>query len=388
MPQNLTATTTHNSSSSSSRSFHSVTNMAGRGGRERLALPKNNGHRKLSTTTAKPASEPAPVRDFFLDNLGKVFLGAIAMVIATLVRSSYGGSNMKAVKEALEEDAAIDPLELDELRQANSELTPAVFRAVMKDIYSHSSAASGRMLYEDFVKIVRTTLIREKGEGCTIGMGHLLDRVVIATLQDKLKKQQQQNDAAKNSTLSVPESSNVNRTEPASFSTTDTSSSDNDATMPISFWLTVLSMALNGPVDDRIQILYEVLEQQAAVMDASSNKNNASQQQFDLSIDSSSDSTQSKESKAGVTLQDVITMVDHLQQSCQLSPDTQVVPTETKYPIQQYRRGTPEELVQWQATDGDNSQGGKVERLDADAFAGILRTKSVCAWGECYRRKK
>ena len=363
-----------------------------------MILPKNNAHRQLSTsTTAKPASEPAPVRDFFLDNLGKVFMGAIAMVIATLVRSSYGGSNMKAVKEALEEDAAIDPLELDELRQANSELTPDVFRAVVKDIYSHSSAASGRMLYPEFVKIVRTTLTREKGEGCTIGMGHLLDRVVISTLQDKLKKQQQQQQqqqqdtTAKDSASSAPGSSTMKRTEPDSFSTSDTSSSNNDATMPISFWLTVLSMALNGPVDDRMHILYEVMEQQAAVMNASANKNNASQQQFDLDLGSSSSSSSSDPSKESrVTLQDVIAMVDHLQQSCQLSPDTQVVPTETKYPIQQYRRGTPEELVQWPATTADNnhSPGEDEERLDADAFCGILRTKSVCAWGECYRRKK
>ena len=318
-----------------------TTAVVGRGTRELLPIRHGTGAAAAfsssttttAATTATDAATAKPVRDFFLDNLGKLFLGTIALVIASLVRSSFGTSNMKAVREELEALASIDPLEIDELRQANSELTPEVFRVVMQDVYAAAKMNEGRMTYADFVRAVRQTLARVKGEGCTIGMGHLLDRVVIAAFQDKLNHEK----GSKTSTTSSDSSSSSSSMSFSSDLSSDPSShSSDDVTMPLSFWLAVLSLALNGPVPDRIRILYEVMEMQSTQTNSHSHdhNDNDNNQEYDMSRRSSSggDANAPK-----VTLHDVTTMVSHLQQSCQLVPDTQVVPTETKYPTQQYQ---------------------------------------------------
>jgi len=378
-------------------------NPLGRVSRVAVAAPPSWSHQSIrksttaaSTTSesaaaAKPAveaaakeAEPAPIRDFFLDNLGKIFLTAIACVIASLVRSSYGTSNMKDVREALEAAAALDPLEIDALRQVNTELTPALFRTIVQELMSPSNQMNkDEWTYLDFVKAVRAILYREKGDGCTIGMGYLLDRVVITVLQQRKQREQQAPDSAGSESSLGGESG---------FSS---EMKHNTSTMPLTFWLVVLSLAMNGPVPDRIRILYEILEMQRKsanaiksddgnVVDFGNTESNNTNNNNDNNIEEQS-------SSSSVTLSDVITMVEYLQETDQLVPDTQVVPTETKYPTQQYRRGTPEELVQWQAAADDstsNNSISKEECLDLDAFAGILRTKSVCAWGECYHKKK
>lgn len=61
--------------------------------------------------------------NIFLDNLGKIFLAVIGFIIGWLVRGSYGTSNRNKLRDSLEDLAALDPLEVDDLRVANSELT-------------------------------------------------------------------------------------------------------------------------------------------------------------------------------------------------------------------------------------------------------------------------
>lgn len=352
-----------------------------------------------------------------MDNLGKVFLSAIALVIGSLVRSSYGASNKKAVTEELEASASIDPSEMDDLRQANSELTADVFRSVAVSIYEASAQQQGSMTYPEFVKAVRKSLIRLQGGGVnavgTVGMGHLLDRVVISALQDKLKvvKKSSSDDSSRSSgsTAATETSySSESFSSSDSFSTT-TNSSNDDVSMPISFWMTVLSMALNGPVTDRIQVLYEVLELQSKQTNSSSNSQSHQQQHpmtttqhdDDSNNDSSNNNNNSSTGDANtpkVTVEGVTLLVQHLQDTCQLSPDTQVVPTETKYPIQQYKRGSPKDLVAWDTEENverreaksksEGTTNSNKDCLDVDAFAGILRSRSVCAWGECYHKRK
>jgi hypothetical protein len=80
-----------------------------------------------------------------------------------------------------------------------------------------------------------------------------------------------------------------------------------------------------------------------------------------------------------VTIDEVRRMVGYLQDTCQLVPEAQIIATDKKYPTQQYRCGTPHEIVSWE---------GATDEVDVDGFAAILRSKSVCAWGECYHKKK
>jgi hypothetical protein len=256
-----------------------------------------------SEATEKPKAEDSNI---FLDNLGKIFLVVVASIVGTLVRGSYNTSNKNAVRDAMEEASVLDPCEIEDMRIANTELTPEVFRKIMDDL--GQSFPQGTASYHDFIPCVRRTMKGLKGDAFTIQLGHLLDRVVIAILKEQNKSEYDE--------------------------------------LPIKLLLAALSLALNSPVPDRIRILYEILERE----------------------------------DQPVRFSKVRPMVGYLQETCQLVPDSEVVETETKYPTIQYRKGTPEELVPW--------EGSETDPIDLDAFAAILRSHSVCAWGECYHKKK
>jgi hypothetical protein len=69
-------------------------------------------------------------------------------------------------------------------------------------------------------------------------------------------------------------------------------------------------------------------------------------------------------------------MVGYLQETCQLPPDAQIVPTETKCPTQQWKKDKSQDLVPWDENE--------LDLIDLFAFASILRSRLVFAWGECY----
>lgn len=260
----------------------------------------------MATAAKEQTTKKKDDSNIFLDNLGKIFLAAIAGIIGMVVRSSTSTKYRNNVRDQIEVLSELDPVEIDELRIANSELTPEVFRTIMRDLvdrYPQDTCS-----YREFTRTTRTTMANLKGEAFTVQLGHLLDRVVADVL-DKYEKSA-------------------------------------DDGLPLSLWLATLSLALCSSVDERIQVLYEVLEN----------------------------------STTPVTFSQVEDMVKFLQDTCQLPPDTQVVPTETKYPVQQWERGTPAQLVPW--------DGSKEDQIDLEAFYSILRSKSVCAWGECYHKKK
>lgn len=261
---------------------------------------------KESTGSKEKKKKKDDNSNIFLDNLGKIFLGAIGLLIASLVRSSYGTSNKTKVREELEEQAALDPLEVDDLRVANSELTPEVFRTIMADV--QETFPEDTATYQDFVSCVRKTMARLKGDAFTVELGYLVDRAVLAALREKGKRE--------------------------------------DEPVSLLFLLTALSMSLCSSVDDRITILFEAMHPK--------------------------DGT--------VKFKDIQAMVGCLQDTCQLVPDAQIVKGGRQYPTQQYERGTPDQLVQWEGSDQDD--------LDREAFSAVITSKAVCAWGECYNRRR
>jgi hypothetical protein len=80
------------------------------------------------------------------------------------------------------------------------------------------------------------------------------------------------------------------------------------------------------------------------------------------------------------TVGSVTNLIGYLQDSSQFTPAAQVVESDRKIPTQQWRKGKPKELLQW--------EGSPQDTVDLEAFAAILRSDSVCAWGECHRKKK
>jgi hypothetical protein len=267
----------------------------------------------------------------FFDNLGKIFLLVIASIIASLVRSSAGTRNRNVLRDALEDIALVDPMELEDLRLANSSLDPETFRAILKQVYQ--SFPQGTCSYQEFVHCVRKNMAQLKGAAFTIELGHLLDRLMVQVLNKHKVK--------------------------------DDSSNNN---MPVTLFLTALTMALYSDTKERIRILYEILQLQ---------EGHSGQHPSPLSVEDG----ESDHSRTTVTIDQVRSMVGYLQETCQLPPDTQIIPTETKYPTQQWKRGSPRDLVPW-------SGGTDRDLIDLYTFASILRSKSVCAWGECYYKRK
>jgi hypothetical protein len=76
--------------------------------------------------------------------------------------------------------------------------------------------------------------------------------------------------------------------------------------------------------------------------------------------------------------------------------------TDIKYPVQQYKRGTPNELmslakkealglmevVEETSKDAIRSNRQQRRRYNIDEFNTLLRCNYVCAWGECYGPRK
>jgi hypothetical protein len=296
---------------------------------------------------AKKKNEP----NLFLDNLGKIFLFSIGAVIVTLVRSSYNTTNRHEVRDRLEEIAAIDPKEFEDFREANSELTIDVMRHILSIYYREFSKTSGgenlvfASSYDEFVIAIRTimaTRFPKQGESFTIELGHFLDRIILAVLE--------------------------RRGEGAPMA-------ENDG-LPVALFFAALASAVNGSLSDRIRILHEILimEEQERQLRVGAG----------MTLETSTNGALATNS---IPLARVRDMVGYLQDTCQLPPDTQIVPTEQKYPTQQWRRATPSDMLpDVSESEGEPEDGEK--DVDLVEFAAILRTKSVCAWGECYMRWK
>ena len=314
----------------------------------------------------------------FLDHLGKIFLLGIASVIATLVRSSYNTSNRNEIRDRIEDIAAMDPQELQDFREANSELTIDVLRKLVSIYYqeyapadniftesssldecgatnnpstsSGSSSSSSRpsTSYKEFVRNVRTIMVSnfpEHGESFTIQMGHFFDRIVTDVLEQRAEK--------------------------AASTETETAFEGEEDELPVALFWTALVAAMDGPVSDRIRILHEIMRME----------------QGQQVLRGTEDETMTvARSNPVVPLSSVRDTVGYLQETFQLPPDTQIVPTEQKYPTQQWKRATPADLVPEHInTETDNKDSNGVDLVE---FAAILRTKSVCVWGECYMKIK
>ena len=272
--------------------------------------------------------------NIFLDNLGKIFLSTIALVLLSLLRSNKGNNAKAALRENIESAALLDPLEVEDLRLANDHLTREVWDEIAKKFSGQEAITYGL-----FMNGVLGVLRNKHGEGATIQCGHLMDRVVIRELE------------------------RVAREEKVVGLSRETE-------LPVSFLLTALSLALNSTITDRVDALYNIMR--------NAQGDNANEE-------STSEQT--------VSIKQVEEMVQHLQRTCQLVPDAQIIPTNSDIPYQSYRVGNGAELTQRACEglnildrDGENSGSGSKAVYLKDFYA-ILKSRSVCAWGECYVKK-
>jgi hypothetical protein len=264
--------------------------------------------------------------NIFLDNLGKIFLSTIALVLLSLLRSNKGNNAKAALRDDIESTALLDPLEISDLRDANDFITREVWDEIVQEFVT--GGIVDRVTYGQFMNTVLKVLRRKAGEGATVQYGHLMDRVVVKEME-KIVEQ--------------------NRVE-------------GDVELPLLFLLTAFSLAMNSSVADRVQSLYDVM------------------------ILSQGDNADGSNNEQTVPMRKVKEMVQHLQSTCQLVPDAQIVPTISNIPYQTYRVGDGAELTQ-RACQGLGMGDDEGKAVDLEDFYSILKSRSVCAWGECYVKK-
>jgi len=218
-----------------------------------------------------------------------------------------------------------------------------------------------------FMNVVLRVLRRIHGEGATIQCGHLMDRVVIAEM-DRVGRQMDERE-------NHEKSDSVAR----------------ELELSLSFLLAALSLALYSTVADRIDALYN-----AMVLIQGLNHDAGDSTTAQESTDSDLETL--KREQPSVSLNQVEHMIQHLQNTCQLVPDAQIVETNSNIPYQTYRVGDGAELTK-RAREGmmgktKNVKEAEDERQDigGDAisledFYAVLKSRSVCAWGECYVKK-
>lgn len=296
--------------------------------------------RNLSTTAATKAGSTKKTKspgDIFLDNLGTIFLSGIGLLILALIRSSRGTSNKNNLRALIETTAALDPFEIDDLRVANDQFTPEVFRKICDELRNKHGWTMDQIVdYKLFVSAVMNEMKKLKGDAFTIQLGHLVDRVIVSIIENMDKE-------------GYSSERNV----------------ENEEFLEMRLLLVALSLATKSSVRERVEMLYDII--------------------LDDHIDTGK--------KEVVHQSDVSKMVGHLQKTCQLVPDAQIIESDTKYPAQEYLVGTPEQLLihakemkkDELSTDAleDNENG-----WSCDDFHHILRSRAVCAWGECYVKTK
>lgn len=318
------------------------------------------GGNKLRYFTAEAASAKKKSKtpgDIFLDNLGSLFLSAIALVLVTLVRSSQGTTNKNNLRTLIENTAALDPFEVDDLRTANDQFTPQIYRNVYQALKKkHGWQLDQKIDYKLFVSAVIQEMKGIKGEAFTIQFGHLLDRVIVSVINK----------------IGIEEVQYSQNEEEKEW-------------LEVRLLLVALSLAMNGSVRERVEALYDILVEDEEIQD----QNGIEVAEIDHLSRNDDDSMNGQI----VEEKDIVKMVDYLQKTCQLVPDGQIIESDTKYPIQEYIVGSPAELMTHGKTlkkddlSEDALEGGK-KGWSCDDFHHLLKSKSICAWGECYVKKK
>jgi hypothetical protein len=154
--------------------------------------------------------------------------------------------------------------------------------------------------------------------------------------------------------------------------------------------LVALSLALNGSVRERVEALYNIL------IDDDEDQNEIESEGIQGQIEATIVDYQQKfDSTRGRVIEekDVVQMVGFLQKTCQLVPDAQIIASDTKYPVQEYIVGSPVQLTihgkEMKKEELSEDALGDGERgWSCDDFHHLLRSKSICAWGECYVKRK
>ena len=138
-------------------------------------------------------------------------------------------------------------------------------------------------------------------------------------------------------------------------------------------------MASHASIDERIEALFAVAVAHEA--------RRGGDHDFDASP-AAVDPARAKLARRGVAAQ-----VGWLMETCQVPHEKHVVEDDEVWPAQTYRAARPGELARAalrskELTDQFGEQVADARELDLEQFAAVLRSNAVCAWNECYAKRK
>ncbi|TYZ65969.1 hypothetical protein PybrP1_003919 [[Pythium] brassicae (nom. inval.)] len=282
--------------------------------------------RVFSTQPTAPATEEPPKYKpgWFSRNPG-VTLGGVLLAIGLYVyRGTRNKRHFDETQAPIAERAVISPYEAWELRSAN-DITPETFEAIRAGVLKAFPARKAAM--EQFDQYLGFKL----AEACPNGLrnAYHLERVLLSLERDEQKK------------------------------------IDLDALM------VAFSMAVKGAVDDRLQCL------------------------FDLATESTAPEAEDEEDTREITQPQLERLLELLLMTYQIPSEMRVLPVkDEKFPFQQYKSATAHELLeaelqaQVDAKKLTAAEANERASYTFDAFAQIMRSKTVCLWGECFTNSK
>jgi len=127
---------------------------------------------------------------------------------------------------------------------------------------------------------------------------------------------------------------------------------DTNSVLPLPFLLVALSLATCTSVDERVKIYHHLMSQ--------------------------SNPTE-------ISFTEAATLIEDLKNTCQIPAEKHVHHADVKYPFQKYRLATGEEMLKasLQELKLENTQSFSIHQL-----LDVLQSRAVCAWGECFSRKR
>eukprot|EP00903_Cladosiphon_okamuranus_P011178 g10549.t1 len=300
---------------------------------------------------------------------GKMVMGFIGGIGLWFLRSHLGGKALDAVKDEVEQECPLEPMEVEELRCAN-DFHPSVFESVLDSV--RRAFPSGRATYPEFVRHVTSSgLLPEP-----LSLGFLLDRMVLmAAAHPGIIGA-----AARGEASPVPGDSGFG--EGGVMGWAGGGSADT-VELEVEFLMVAFSSAVNTTPTERMRQLWDMArEQQAAGVGG------ADEGQEGLM----------PASKA-------MSIVGMLMASHQLPAGRYAVKDEQRaWPVQQYRLASGRDaflkgLLSLHEDEEKRTKGwierklaptydpAKEEKVSFELFERVLRSSPVCAWGECLGRR-
>ena len=383
--------------------------------------------------------------DFLTRHGGKVALVALSVAIALFYTYYESGQSKNRVEDALNNEATIEPYEINEIRFLNT-LTAQLYDTLTESCLLQFP--SGMTTYPEFVAFVNSFMSRynaemlktrvkqapsssqqvsteafipsaqfagrkegyyfqagQSGVGyyrdpleqrkvqrqeaestapVVLRGGHLFDRLVASYL---VKQHQTATSSTSGNSTSLMDSSGDLPTEEPSLASTHVS---------VAYLLVALNMAQRTAAPQRADSLFALAQ---GVDRTRSGDDDDGRQGDDDGRQGNDDDRQGSDRSVSWAAAEEI--VRHLGDSWQLPAERRVTETGVKYPIKTYRRKTATDMMRAYVTQrskdhlakegkGDQSPpppDPATVRISKADFQELLLGGQVCAWAECYREK-